>query len=118
MMRQSLERAEAETTGAKVYLLACYYLLANNMSLVTVLFGLCLMGFGATVLSGRPRVLFEVVEPLNVLTHGVFAAMFGVWGGTMVVIGGIAYGILWANKLFARIQTDSASDADSELESL
>lgn len=113
-MRRSLERANAEATGAKRYPLACYYFLANNMSMVAVLAGLGMMAFGATVLSGRPQFLFEAVEPLNALTHAVFAGMFGVWGATLVLLGALAYGVLWANQLLARLQTDSSSDSQSD----
>lgn len=116
-MKRSLERANAEATGAKRYLLASYYFLANNMSIVAVLSGIGLMAFGATVLSGRPGFLFGPDGPLNALTHGVFAGMFGVWGATLVVLGVLAYGALWLNQFVARIQTDSSTESESEPES-
>jgi len=115
-MKRSLERASAETTGAKRYPLAAYYFLANNMSVVTVLSGLGMMAFGATVLSGRPAVLFGPDGPLNGVSHGVFAGMFGVWGATLVVLGVLAYGVLWANQVIARIQTDSSAESESDSE--
>lgn len=116
-MKRSLERANAEASGAKRYLLASYYFLANNMSIIVVLVGLGMIAFGATVLSGRPAVLFGADAPLSVLSHGVFAGMFGVWGATVVVLGVLAYGALWLNQFVARIQTDSSTESEPEPES-
>lgn len=119
-MRQALERADEDATGAKKYPLAGYYFLANNLSLVTVLLGVSMVVAGATVLSGRPSVLFETVPPLSALSHEVFAGMFGVWGASIALLGGLGYGVLLANKLLARVRTGSDSDGDSgpELDSL
>lgn len=110
-MRQELERAREESSGAKVYLLGLYYFVTGNYSLVVILFGLGLIAFGGLVLSGQ-----FAVGPLSAITHQVFAGMFGVWGGTLVVIGVAAYAIMWANKIYARISQDSdeESDADSD----
>jgi len=113
-MKRSLERANAEATGAKRYLLAAYYFLANNMSIMAVLVGIAMMAFGATVLSGRPGFLFGPDGPLNALVHGVFAGMFGLWGATIVLLGILAYAALWLNQFLARVQTDSSTESDGD----
>lgn len=98
-MRNALEKANRETSGAKAYLLALYFALAGNLSLVIALAGVVLIALGATLLSG---------VPVSTLEHGVFAAMFGVWGAALVLIGAAARGVLVANQLYARLEADSS----------
>lgn len=112
-MRESLERASAEASGVGMYVLALYYFLANNFAVVIVIFGFLTIGFGATIMSGIP---------VDYVQHDVLAGMFGVWGASLIVLGVAIYGIFWANKVYARITTDSgsadAADAtDSQSES-
>lgn len=120
-MKQELERARDDTSGVNVYVLAAYYFFTGNYSLIVVLFGVLMIGFGATILSGRPAVLFRVVESVPLLSiswmeHSVFAGMFGVWGASLVVIGGAAYGVMWANKLYARVTQESETETEPEPE--
>lgn len=108
-MLESLSRARADTEGWKVYPLAAYYFLANNVSVVAVLIGLGTIAFGATLLSG---------VPVGTIEHPVLAGMFGVWGASIALIGVAAYTILLANKLFARAQSrgeEEEADAEDEL---
>jgi hypothetical protein len=111
-MRQELERAREESSGNKAYLLGLYYFVTGNYSLVVILFGLAVIAFGALVLTGQ-----FAVGPLDAITHQVFAGMFGVWGATLVVIGVAAYGVMFANKIYARVSQDSEDEADSDSES-
>lgn len=120
-MKRELERAREDTSGAKVYVLATYYFLTSNYSLIVVLFGVLMIVFGRTILSGEPAVLFRVVDAVPLLSiswmqHDVFAGMFGVWGASLVVIGGAAYGVMWANKLYARVTQESETEAEPEPE--
>lgn len=103
-MVKSLERARTDTTGWKVYLLAAYYFLANNVSVVAVLLGVAMWLFGGTLLRG---------QPVDVIEHHVFAGMFGVWGASIALLGVLAYVILLGNKLFLRLDTDT-EDAEAE----
>lgn len=104
-MRESLERASAESSGIGMYLLALYYFLANNFSVVVIIFGFGMIGFGATLMSGIP---------VDYIQHDVLAAMFGVWGASLVVLGVLIYAIFWFNQLMARLQTDSDSEQSRE----
>lgn len=114
-MREELERARQDTTGYKVYPLALYYFVTGNYSLIVVLVGLGLITFGATALSGYPAAIFGIPQ-LQWMSHDVFAGMFGVWGATLVVIGVAAYAIMWANKLYARISSDTEPPEETETE--
>jgi hypothetical protein len=121
-MSQAVERANQETSGARAYVLAGYYVLAGNFSLVLVLFGLGFIGLGATVVNGTPTLVFGgedgIVSVLwgvpdtasdfsevagVVLANRTLAGMFGVWGTTFVLLGAILYGVLFANKMYARL---------------
>lgn len=95
-MSQAFERADHEADGTKKYLLAGYYALAGNFSLVVILFGLFVIGFGATALNG----MFGVLE------HRILAGMFGVWGTSIVLLGVLTYVGFWLNDLYARIESD------------
>lgn len=108
-MVKALERARTDTEGWQVYLLAAYYFLANNVSVVAILVGIGMWFFGGTILIG---------EPVDIVEHHVFAGMFGVWGASIVLLGVLAYAILLVNKLFVRLQSDTESepDADGELQ--
>lgn len=108
-MKRELERGREETSGFNVYLLALYYFVTGNYSLMVVLFGLGMMGFGAFILEGT-----LAIGPLSGLQHGVFAGMFGVWGASLVVIGVTAYAILLANKLYAQFTTDTEDEEEAE----
>lgn len=121
MLERERERARQETDGYKVPLLAGYYFVTGNYSLIVILTGLGMMAYGATILSGRPAALFELVgqlpDPLWILRfpiveHQVFAGMFGVWGASLVVIGVAAYAVLLANKIYARLTTDSEDEEE------
>jgi len=111
-MRQELERAREESSGYKAYLLAVYYFVTGNYSLVVILTGLGLIAFGALILSGR-----FAVGPLDAITHQVFAGMFGVWGASLVVIGVSAYAVLFANKIYARLSQDDEGESETESDS-
>lgn len=91
-MSKALESARHESSGVRMYVLALYYLLSGNFSLVVALFGVVLIVLGATVM---PSV------------HGVFAGMFGIWGVTLIILGLLAYTILWANQMYAKMQARS-----------
>jgi hypothetical protein len=106
-MRQELERAREETEGSSVYALATYYFVTGNYSLMVVLVGVLMTLFGGLIVSGR-----FAVGPLGALQHDVFAGMFGVWGATLVLIGATFYGIMWANKIYARISQDSEDERE------
>lgn len=117
------ERARQETSGFKVPLLAAYYFVMGNYSLIVILSGLGMMAYGATILSGRPAALFEVLSQLPdalwilrfpIVEHQVFAGMFGVWGASFVLIGVAAYAVLWANQLYARLSTDSEAEDETD----
>lgn len=115
-MKRELERAREETSGFNVYLLAGYYFVTGNYSLLVVLSGLGFILFGATALSGRPEAVFGI-DQLSWMQHGVFAGMFGVWGASLIVIGVSAYAVLWANKMYARFTSDAGSEEESDSES-
>lgn len=87
-MSEALTRAQENSSGFKQYLLAGYYVAAANLSLSTIAAGLLMMLFG-----------YLVVE--NV--HEVFAGMFGIWGASLVIVGAVAYAVLWANRIIARV---------------
>lgn len=89
-----MEKARQEASGVRAYLLGGYYVLSGNMSLAVAAAGVLMIAVGALVLPGR---------------HDVFAAMFGVWGATLVVIGVVARGILWANQVYARMEARGES---------
>lgn len=91
-MSQALESARHDSSGVRTYFLALYYLIAGNFSLFLVVFGAALIVLGATVM---PSV------------HPTFAAMFGLWGVTLIIFGLLAYTILWANKTYAKMQARS-----------
>ncbi len=91
-MSQALESARHESSGAKMYVLALYYILSGNFSLVVALFGVLLVVLGATVMEGL---------------HATLAGMFGIWGVSFVILGLLAYTILWANKMYARMNARS-----------
>lgn len=91
-MSQALEAARHESSGAKMYLLALYYLLAGNFSLVVVVFGIVLLVLGATVMESL---------------HPTLAGMFGIWGVSLVGIGLLVYTLLWLNQIYARMQARS-----------
>ncbi|WP_436924431.1 hypothetical protein [Halosimplex amylolyticum] len=120
-MRQAIERAKQESSGGRAYLLALYYFVTGNVSLVIVLLGVASIGLGATLVNGTPAIViggeggfisimngipegersFGAVEG-TVLAHKVFAGMMGIFGATLVVLGASIYGFLFANKLYAR----------------
>lgn len=91
-MHHALESARYESTGYRMYLLALYYLLSGNFSLVVVLFGLFIIILGMTV-----------VESI----HPVFAGMFGIGGMALIIMGSLAYAMLWANEVYARMTAGS-----------
>lgn len=110
-MGESLERAAAETSGVGMYLLAAYYFLANNFSVVLVILGFLSIAFGATIMSGIP---------VDYVQHDVLAAMFGVWGASIIALGVAIYAVFWVNALYARLSSDDdttdstdATEADS-----
>lgn len=106
-MRQELERAREETEGSSVYALATYYIVTGNYSLIVVLAGVFTILFGGLIVSGR-----FAFGPLSFFQHSVFSGMFGVWGATLVVIGATAYGVMWANKMYARISQDTEEEEE------
>lgn len=104
-MGESLERAAAETSGVGMYLLALYYFLANNFAVVIVITGFLTIGFGATIMAGIP---------VGYVQHDVLAAMFGVWGASLVALGVAIYAIFWLNALYARLSTDSEATESAD----
>jgi len=106
-MKQELERAREESDGASMYALATYYFITGNYSLMVVLTGVGMILFGGLIVSGQ-----FAVGPLSVLQHDVFSGMFAVWGATLVLIGATAYGVMWANKMYARISQDSEDERE------
>jgi len=125
-MRQELERAQHEASGARAYALALYYFFTGNVSLLIILIGLGLVGFGATFLNGTPAIViggdagpisimngipdqYRTFMPVEgtVLAHKVLAGMMGIIGTTFVILGMTIYGFLFANKLYARATTSA-----------
>ncbi|MFC7142691.1 hypothetical protein ACFQMA_23010 [Halosimplex aquaticum] len=120
-MRQAIERANQESSGARAYVLALYYFVTGNISLVIILMGVASIGLGATLVNGTPAIViggedgfislmnglpdgvrsFGAVEG-TVLAHKVFAGMMGIFGATLIALGASIYGFLFANKLYAR----------------
>ncbi|WP_135363272.1 hypothetical protein [Halosimplex halophilum] len=120
-MRQEIERARQEADGVRAYALALYYFMVGNISLMVILMGVGCIVLGATFVNGTPAIViggdagpislmngipeqyqtFGQVEGV-VLAHKVFAAMLGIFGTTLIVLGATAYGFLLANKLYAR----------------
>lgn len=86
-MLEVIEEARQEATGGRMYLLALYYFLSRNLSVVAVLFGVFLVLLGGLVVPQYHRIL---------------AGMIGVWGVTMVVLGAVAYVFFLASDLIAR----------------
>lgn len=87
-MSYAMQRAEEQSSGIRLYLLAAYYLAAGHLSVTTILFGGLLILIAATVLSGL---------------HDVFAGMFGIWGVTFILFGAVAYLFLLANRIYAHV---------------
>lgn len=81
----------------RVYLLALYYVLSGNLSLTTVLIGVAIMGFAFAVI---PQ-LAEMFRDYD--NWGVLEGMVGVWGASLVLLGGTSYLFFLGSKLFARI---------------
>ncbi|WP_123534385.1 hypothetical protein [Halosimplex salinum] len=125
-MRQAIERAQQEATGARAYTLALYYFVTGNISLMIVLMGVACIALGATLVNGTPAIViggeggpialldgipeqhrtFKPVEG-TVLAHKVLAGMMGIFGTTLVLLGTTIYGFLFANKLYARATTSA-----------
>jgi len=120
-MRQAIERAKQESSGGKAYLLATYYFMSGNISLMIALIGVVLIGLGATVVNGTPAIVIGgeggIVSIMNgipegertfmavegtVLAHKVLAGMLGIIGTTFILLGMAIYSFLFANKLYAR----------------
>ncbi|MFB6141469.1 MAG: hypothetical protein ABEJ26_13665 [Halosimplex sp.] len=123
-MRQAIERAQQETSGVRAYLLALYYFMTGNVSLMIILFGVLWIVLGATVVNGNPAIIIGGDGgPVSVMTelpsqylhwsevpgfavvHKVFAGMMGIIGATLVLLGTGIYTFLFANKLYARATT-------------
>ncbi|WP_436910852.1 hypothetical protein [Halosimplex marinum] len=120
-MRQELERGRQEADGVRAYLLGLYYFMTGNVSLMIIVMGVGCIVLGATLINGTPAIViggeagpislmngipdqyqaFGQVEGI-VLAHKVFAAMLGIFGTTLIILGATAYGFLLANKLYAR----------------
>jgi len=125
-MRKAYERAQEEADGVQAYALALYYFITGNVSLMVILIGLGLIGVGATFLNGTPAIVlggqngpisilngipeqYRTFQPVEgtVIAHRVLAGMAGVIGTTFVILGMTIYGILFANKLYARATTSA-----------
>ncbi|QLH78804.1 hypothetical protein HZS55_16575 [Halosimplex rubrum] len=125
-MRQEIERAGQEADGVRAYALALYYFMVGNISLMTIVMGGVCIALGATFVNGTPAIVIGgdagPISLLNgipeqyqtfgqvsgvVLAHKIFAAMLGIFGVTLMVLGATAYGFLLANKLYARATTSA-----------
>lgn len=82
-MNRHLERAREEASGAKIYVLAAYYLAASNVTLLLATIGLVTILLGALVVPSWNEVL---------------AGMFGVWGASLLLLGLGGYVALWFNE--------------------
>ncbi|WP_459194079.1 hypothetical protein [Halosimplex sp. J119] len=120
-MRQAIERANQEASGAQAYVLALYYFVTGNVSLMIILMGVASIVLGATFVNGTPAIViggeggfisllngipegeraFGSVDGL-VLAHKVLAGMMGIFGTTLIILGGTIYGFFVANNLYAR----------------
>lgn len=125
-MRQEIERAGQEADGVRAYALALYYFMVGNISLMIIVMGGVCIVLGATVVNGTPTLVIGgdggPISLINgipeqyqtfgqvsgvVLAHKVFAAMMGIFGVTLMILGATVYGFLLANKLYARATTSA-----------
>lgn len=87
-MSQALSKAGRNTSGIRQYVLAAYYLAAGNLSLTS-------MGVGAIVIAFGGLVITQY--------NAVLGPMIAIFGGTIVVVGAIAYTVLWGNRIIAHL---------------
>lgn len=94
-----MDTARRETAGWKVYPLAFYYLVVGNIALSIAVFGVIqlVLGYVIDTFYANPD------SPGNT---AIFAGFFGVWGGTLVVVGLGTYAALWANKKYGQLVLD------------
>ncbi|WP_435102967.1 hypothetical protein [Halarchaeum sp. P4] len=92
-MRRELELAREESSGAQMYLLAAYYLMARNFLMTIVGIGVVMaaVGWAWNLSIGQPT-------PTNEPTR-TFAGMLGVWGASFALFGALSYVALWLLKL-------------------
>lgn len=96
-MVHAIETASEEASGWRMYVLATYYLLFGNFSITVIGFGLVMIGVGAS--------LEPLVEALNINSPNaaIMAGIAGIWGASLILLGVLGYGLLWANAKYARI---------------
>ncbi|WP_207586564.1 hypothetical protein [Halomontanus rarus] len=96
-MVHAIETASEEASGWRMYVLAAYYLLFGNFSITVIGFGVVMIGAGAS--------LEPVVEALNINSPNaaIMAGIAGIWGVSLILLGVLGYGVLWANAKYARI---------------
>lgn len=87
-MSQALSKAGRNTSGFRQYVLAAYYLTTGNLSLTAILVGVTVVGFGGFVVTQY---------------HEVLGPMIAIFGATIVLVGGIAYAVLWVNRIVAHL---------------
>lgn len=97
-MSKAIQTARRESSGWRMYLLAGYYLLTAKFSLTVAFLGVLLIGFGALV----------DASGVGENNASVMAGMFGIWGASLVVLGLLAYGVLFANKKYAELTAEES----------
>ncbi|MFC7195388.1 hypothetical protein ACFQL4_13275 [Halosimplex aquaticum] len=70
-MRQAIERANQESSGARAYVLALYYFVTGNISLVIILMGVASIGLGATLVNGTPAIVIGGEDGFISLMNGL-----------------------------------------------
>ncbi|MFB6150651.1 MAG: hypothetical protein ABEJ40_02485 [Haloarculaceae archaeon] len=95
-MVEAFNRASESSEGVRMYLLTLYYLAAGNLSISTMVLGALFIVLGATVVP-------SINTGMRARPGDVLAGMFGVWGASLIALGGIVYAALWANRIYARL---------------
>lgn len=101
-MSKAIQTARRESSGWRMYLLAGYYLSTTKFSLTVAFGGVLLIGLGAVV--------HPIMDSVGRGSENVevMAGMFGIWGASLVLLGLVAYGILFANKKYAEMTSEES----------
>ncbi|MCU4741260.1 hypothetical protein OB955_06195 [Halobacteria archaeon AArc-m2/3/4] len=96
-MVNAIETAREEASGWRMYVLAAYYLLFGNFSITVIALGIVMIGAGAS--------LEPIVDTLNIDSPNaaIMAGIAGIWGVSLILLGVLGYGILWANAKYAQV---------------
>lgn len=102
-MLQEFEEARQETSGGRMYLLALYYFMSGNLSIVVALVGILWLALASVVIPQfvMPQFGESSVESLQIVT-----GMIGVWGVTLVLLGTISYLFFFLMEKYAQLVSE------------